>query len=82
MAGDDHAIQVQASPIEGFQLHRDAVAACCHGEKPGYVPPADNSANSQVLDQGETPGAIISRLKVNGDPQERIRIAVVRTREF
>jgi hypothetical protein len=104
MGADDHSVQIQESPIAGFQFHRgeavwaslnvgdalklirepsndndpDAVAVYFCGEKLGYVPRAENSAVSQMLDRGENLEARISRLLVDDDPWQRIRITIVR----
>ena len=56
----------------------DAVAVFFHDEQLGYIPRADNSAISQMLDRGETLEARISKLLVHEDPWERIRITVFR----
>ena len=56
----------------------DAVAVFLNDEQLGYIPRADNSAISQMLDRGETLEARISKLLVHEDPWERIRITVFR----
>ena len=60
----------------------DAVAVYFRDEQLGYVPRAENSAVSQMLDRGEKLVARISRLQMSDDPWQRIRITIVRLREF
>ena len=60
----------------------DAVAVFCCDEKLGYVPRAENSAVSQMLDRGENLAASISRMQVSDDPWQRIRITIFRVQEF
>lgn len=104
MGGHDSTVQIQESPIAGFQFHRgdavweslnvgdelklvressnehdpDAVAIYFGDEQLGYVPRAENSAISQMLDRGEDLEARICRLLVSDDPWQRIRISIVR----
>jgi hypothetical protein len=104
IGGDNHSVQIQESPIAGFQFHRgeavweslnvgdelklvretsnehdpDAVAVYFGDEQLGYVPRAENSAISQMLDRGENLEARICRLLVSDDPWQRIRISIVR----
>ena len=54
----------------------DAVALYFHDEKLGYVPRGDNRAIAQMLDRGESLEARISKLLVEEDPWERIRITI------
>ena len=54
----------------------DAVAIYFQEEKLGYVPRGDNKAIAQMLDGGETLEARISKLLVEGNPWERIRISI------
>jgi hypothetical protein len=104
MGGDEYEVQIQESPIAGFQFHRgdavweslkvgdelklvrepsnehdpDAVAIYFGDEQLGYVPRAENSAISQMLDRGENLEARICRLLVSDDPWQRVRITIVR----
>lgn len=54
----------------------DAVAIYFRKEQLGYVPRGDNRAVAQMLDRGENLEARISKLLVDGDPWERIRITI------
>ncbi len=54
----------------------DAVAVYFREEKLGYVPRGDNRAIAQMLDRGENLEARISKLLVEEDPWERIRITI------
>ena len=54
----------------------DAVAVYFHEEKLGYVPRAENGAIAQMLDRGESLEARISKLLIEEDPWERIRISI------
>jgi len=54
----------------------NAVALYFHDEKLGYVPRGDNRAIAQMLDRGESLDARISKLLVEEDPWERIRITI------
>ena len=54
----------------------DAVAIYFQEEQLGYVPRGDNRAIAQMLDRGESLEARISKLLVDGDPWERIRITI------
>ena len=54
----------------------NAVALYFHDEKLGYVPRGDNRAIAQMLDRGESLEARISKLLVEEDPWERIRITI------
>jgi hypothetical protein len=54
----------------------DAVAVYFGEEKLGYVPRGDNRAIAQMLDRGENLEARISKLLLEGDPWERIRITI------
>ena len=54
----------------------DAVALYFHEDKLGYVPRGDNRAIAQMLDRGESLEARISKLLVEEDPWERIRITI------
>jgi hypothetical protein len=56
----------------------DAVAIYFNDDKLGYVPRAENSAISQMLDRGEDLQARISRLLVDEDPWQRVRISISR----
>ena len=56
----------------------DAVAIYFHDDKLGYVPGAENSAISQMLDRGENLQARISRLLMDEDPWQRVRISISR----
>jgi hypothetical protein len=56
----------------------DAVAIYFHDDKLGYVPSAENSAISQMLDRGENLQARISRLLMDEDPWQRVRISISR----
>ena len=104
MGGHDHTVQIQESPLAGFQFHRgeavweslnvgdelklvretsnehdpDAVAVYFGDEQLGYVPRAENSAISQMLDRGENLEARICRLLVSDDPWQRVRFTIVR----
>ena len=64
---------------ESFNEHDpDAVAVYFGDDQLGYVPRAENSAISQMLDRGENLEARICRLLVSDDPWQRIRITIVR----
>ena len=54
----------------------DAVAVYYHEDMLGYVPRGDNRAIAQMLDRGESLEARISKLLIEEDPWERIRITV------
>ena len=54
----------------------DAVAVYFHDQQLGYVPRGENGAIAQMLDRGETLEARISKLLLEGDPWERIRITI------
>jgi len=54
----------------------DAVAVYFQDEKLGYVPRAENSAIAQMLDRGETLEARISKLMIDEDSWERIRMTI------
>lgn len=54
----------------------DAVAIYFQEEQLGYVPRGDNRAIAQMLDRGENLEARISKLLVEGDPWERVRITI------
>ena len=54
----------------------DAVAIYFQEEQLGYVPRGDNRAIAQMLDRGESLEARISKLLVDGDAWERIRITI------
>ena len=54
----------------------DAVAVYFHEQKLGYVPRGDNRAIAQMLDSGESLEARISKLLVEENPWERIRITI------
>ena len=54
----------------------DAVAIYFQEEQLGYVPRGDNRAIAQMLDRGESLEARISKLLVEGDPWERVRITI------
>lgn len=54
----------------------DAVAVYFHEQKLGYVPRGDNRAVAQMLDSGESLEARISKLLVEENPWERIRITI------
>jgi hypothetical protein len=56
----------------------DAVAVYFQDDKLGYVPGAENSAISQMLDRGENLQARISRLLMDEDPWQRVRISIFR----
>ena len=54
----------------------DAVVVYFHKHMLGYVPRGDNRAIAQMLDRGENLEARISKLLVDGDPWERVRISI------
>ena len=54
----------------------DAVAVYFHEQMLGYVPRGDNHAIAQMLERGESLEARISKLLVDEDPWERIRISI------
>ncbi len=54
----------------------NAVALYFYDEKLGYVPRGDNRAIAQMLDRGESLEARISKLLIEEDPWERIRITI------
>ena len=54
----------------------DAVAVYYHEDMLGYVPRGDNRAIAQMLDRGESLEARISKLLIEEDPWERIRITI------
>jgi hypothetical protein len=54
----------------------EAVAVFFHDVKLGYVPRGDNSAVAQMLDRGEKLEATISRLRVDDDPWQRVRLSI------
>ena len=62
---------------ESSNIHdSDAVAIYFQKKQLGYVPRGDNRAIAQLLDRGENLEARISKLLVDGDPWERIRITI------
>ena len=54
----------------------EAVAVFFQDVKLGYVPRGDNSAVAQMLDRGEKLEATISRLRVDDDPWQRVRLSI------
>ena len=54
----------------------DAVAVYFQNNKLGYVPRAENSTIAQMLDRGESLEARITKLSIDEDPWQRIRITV------
>ena len=54
----------------------NAVAVYFHNEQLGYVPRTENAAIAQMLDRGESLEARISKLSVEEDPWDRVRINV------
>ncbi len=54
----------------------DAVAVYYHEDMLGYVPRGENGAIAQMLDRGESLEARISKLLIEEDPWERIRITI------
>ena len=56
----------------------DAVAVYYQGAQLGYIPRAENDAVARLLDRDERLEARITRLKVEEDPWQRIRIGISR----
>ena len=54
----------------------DAVAVHFEDQKLGYVPRGENTAIAQMLDRGETLEASITKLRIDEDPWERVRMSV------
>ena len=84
-AASSRRIELQRSPVAGFQYHRgesiwaslrEGEGVDWQGNKLGYVPRIDNAAVSHLLDSGQSVSSEIVTLRESSNPWDRIEFAI------